>query len=273
MIQWLRRGALGLVVGLCVLAAPTAAFAYGPGGANNGFGLTLSISVGVGGDSVTVSATSGPCVPATSAPISMIRAIPAQTPILLGTTTVNAAGGLDATTVVIPVGSPVGVYIMFATCTDGAGATDVFTAAFVVDGPILAGATGFYIPAGKVTLSPHWGTAATRAAVQPALTAAAAQDATTISYPSSGTATGSAASSGTATGSAASSGTATGSAASSAGTTGASPAARHLVAAGTTRPGSQHGHLFITWLIVAAVVVGLATTGLLVLRRRRPASH
>jgi hypothetical protein len=272
MIQWLRRGALGIAAGLSVLAVPTAAFAYGPG-ASNSFTNSLSTSVGTAGASVTVSAASGPCTPGGPAPISLIRAVPAQTPATLGSTTTNGSGGLDATTVVIPTVSPVGVYIMFSTCAGGGGAIDVFTSAFVVDGPILAGATGSYTPAASVTLSPHWGTAAIRAAVQPALTAAAAQAATTLSYPGSGTATGSSAGSGTATGSSAGSGTATGSSAGSAGTTGTNPAARHLLAAGTTRPVSHNGQPFITWLIVAAVVVGLATTGLLVLRRRRPASH
>ncbi len=273
MIQWLRRGALGIAVGLFVLAVPTAAFAYGPG-ASNSFTISLSVSVGAAGASVTVSAASGPCTPGNAAPISLIRAIPAQTPATLGSTTTNGSGGLDATTVVIPTVSPVGVYIMFSTCTGGGGAIDVFTSAFVVDGPILAGATGSYTPAASVTLSPHWGTAAIRAAVQPALTAAAAQEATTISDTGSGTShTGSG--TGTASAGTAGSGTATGSATGSAGTTGSgtSPAAKHLVALRPTRPASKQGHLFITWVIVAAVVVGLATTGLLVLRHRRTASH
>lgn len=283
MIQWLRRGAVGCAAGLAVLAVPATAFAYGPGGANNGFGLALSVSVGIGGDSVTVSAATGPCVPGGGAPISLVRAIPSQTPATLGATAVNSAGGLDAATVVIPVGSPVGVYIMFSTCSGGGGSIDVFTASFVVDGPIVAGATGFYTPASSVSLSPHWATAATRAAVQPALDAALAQASPAATVTSSSASGGRGASSSASGGRGASGGSSGASAAS--GGSGASNAAvasgSRLAVAAPVLAGpasSRHNqaarsHQIIIWAIVAAAVAAMTTTGLVMLRRRRPAAH
>lgn len=277
MFQWLRRGAIGCVAGLAVLAVPATAFAYGPGGANNGFGLALSVSVGIGGDSVTVSAATGPCVPGGSAPISLVRAIANQTPTTLGSTTVNSAGGLDTDTVVIPVGTPVGVYIMFATCSGGGGATEVFTASFVVDGPIVAGTTAFYAPASAVSLSPHWATAATRAAVQPALDAAVAQaSGGTLLASSSAGSGGRGAVAGSSGGAGGSSAGSSGSGASNA--AGASGTRLAVAAPGLSATSLRHSQSgrssqLITWVIVAAAVVALASTGLVVLRRRRPAGN
>lgn len=256
MIHWLRRGALGCAVGMAVLAVPTAAFAYGPGGANVDFGLTLSVSAGSGGTSVTVAASTGPCTPGGAASISLIEAIPGQTPATLGATTVNSGGGLTPATVVIPTGSPLGVYFMFSTCTGAASAIDVFTGAFVVDGPVPAGAVALFKPATSVSVASHWSTPATRTAVQTALVAAASQAAPTAASVTAAHTTGASAS------------------AAATALSGSSlvAAQRALPGAAAQTQAAQRDSL-VTWVIVAAAVLGLATTGLLVLRRRRPASR
>lgn len=256
-----RRFLVGGVVGLATLALPSAAFAYGPGGANNSFALSISVSVGAGGTMVTVSAGSGLCLPGTSASISLLEAIPSATPALLGTTTTNSAGGLNATTVTIPVGTPSGVYIMFATCGGSGGLTEVFTSSFVVPGGFVGNVLSVFARAATASVSTHWGTPSQRAAVDSAVSTAVAQApvsatalATTVVHGS------------VATAAPAHSGVALSSSFPSANIT-----SMNLALARQANRSSNEA--LTAWIIVAAVVAAMSTGGLVVLRRRRPAGH
>jgi hypothetical protein len=210
-----------------------------PQGAEASFTLAVSSSTVAPGQTISVAAPDGLCAPGSTVSIDLVEITPGATPVQLATATANTSGGFPPTNVTIPTGASSSLYVVFALCTTSNGSVQVITGALVVTGGGGGGGGLAAQTAGRTreaswSAPATWGTPTQRAALDQAVTATLAAEASS--------------------------------------TPGAASAALHGVLAAAHRPEAGTSWPGTAWAVLAALALLASAAALAALRRRHASS-